>query len=140
MTGWTPVAGHDPERGDTYCSPRCGGRCRKRDYDYCVERAQTLANLLGEGWKPRVWENLGWHYEAYRGSKDIGEGRVSVSPNYHHTLEKRYILRGYTCFFNGPKQFVEGSDDPLTAYRDARLAAIAHMQAMTKFLGENPDA
>lgn len=37
--------------------------------------AAKLVKMLGKGWKPRVWENLGWHYNAV--SLD---GRLKVHP------------------------------------------------------------
>ena len=38
--------------------------------------SRLLADALGPGWKPEVWENLGWHYRAV--SKD---GRIKVYPS-----------------------------------------------------------
>lgn len=29
-----------------------------------TEAAAKLAEELGPGWKPEVWENLGWHHKA----------------------------------------------------------------------------
>jgi hypothetical protein len=60
--GWTPVL-----RGGVYCSPRCGGKCTKKAFDRATKEADKLCKTLGPGWKPRVWENLGWHYEAAKG-------------------------------------------------------------------------
>lgn len=59
---WVPVL-----RGDIYCSPGCGGRCKKADYDKAVEQAGFVAAALGHGWTPRISENLGWHYEVTKG-------------------------------------------------------------------------
>lgn len=58
---WTPIL-----NGTIYCSPACGGRCKKADYDQAVTDAANLAAGLGDGWKPRVWENMGWHYSAVK--------------------------------------------------------------------------
>lgn len=66
---WTPVL-----RGDIYCSPGCGGQCKKADYDKAVEQAGFVAAALGYGWKPHVFENLGWHYE-------VTKGQGTVTPN-----------------------------------------------------------
>ena len=70
--GWTPV-----RDGDLYCSPRCGFRCTWQAYQDAVAGANALCALLGPtgDWKPRVWENGGWYYEARR-----GEARVSYYP------------------------------------------------------------
>lgn len=50
--------------GKIYCSPWCGGKCTKAAHDGAVKRAKALAKRCGPGFKPRVWENLGWHYSA----------------------------------------------------------------------------
>lgn len=64
--GWTPVL-----RGKIFCSPRCGGSCTKAAYDAAVKHAAELAALLGPGWEPVVWENLGWHYECKKGVAEM---------------------------------------------------------------------
>ena len=60
---WKPVL-----RGKIYCSPACGGGvqfgCTKWAHDAAVRNAAKLAARMGPEWTPRVWENLGWHYEA----------------------------------------------------------------------------
>lgn len=61
-TNWTPVA-----NGDIYCSTRCGYNCTKAQFDAAVQDADNLVARLGSGWKPRIWENLGWHYSAVKG-------------------------------------------------------------------------
>lgn len=57
--GWTPVT-----QGDLYCSPACGRGCTRAAFDEATEKAKQLAEQLGPNWKPNVWENLGWHYQA----------------------------------------------------------------------------
>jgi hypothetical protein len=82
--GWTPVLSAD---GQFYCSPRCGGGrfCRKEWYDRAVSEGDALAAVLGDGWAPRVWENLGWHYEVHKGAatvhvhRDHRDGTTSYS-------------------------------------------------------------
>lgn len=58
--GWTPIAGAD----GTYCSRLCGGRCTRKDYLLATRRANMLVRRLGGGFRPKVVENLGWHYAA----------------------------------------------------------------------------
>ena len=77
----------EPKReGDRYCSPACGRGCTWKEYQAATKAAAKLAEELGsDSWEPRVWENLGWHFEViskngwwviepytYRG-KEIGE-------------------------------------------------------------------
>lgn len=64
--GWTPVAA-----GDIYCSPACGMGCTRKEYDEAVASAAALAQALGNGWEPRVWENLAWHYKARKGTCEV---------------------------------------------------------------------
>lgn len=67
---WTPRLSAD---GQFYCSPACGGGhfCRKEWHDKAVEAADALCARLGDGWKPHVWENLGWHYHVSKGVATI---------------------------------------------------------------------
>lgn len=55
-------------RGNIYCAPACGGNCTRSDYEKAVRAADALIRKLrGNGWKPLVWENLGWHYKVVSG-------------------------------------------------------------------------
>lgn len=56
---WTPR-----RVGELYCSPGCGGGCTWEAYERATDHASLLALRLGDGWEPRVWENLGWHWSA----------------------------------------------------------------------------
>lgn len=56
---WKPV-----RRGDTFCAPACGHGCTVQEYERAKISAKTLCENLGPGWKPNVWENLGWHFNA----------------------------------------------------------------------------
>lgn len=54
-------------RGDKFCAPWCGRGCTWAEYSRAVKKADALVkklNAIGGKWKPRVWENLGWHYQA----------------------------------------------------------------------------
>lgn len=63
----TPV-----RQGDRYCSPSCGGGCTWKEYQQAVRDAdQLVKQLRGEGWKPVVWENLGWHFQAVSGPVQV---------------------------------------------------------------------
>lgn len=68
---WKPV-----RRGDIYCAPACGNGCTYQAYLNAVAAAKQLAKEL-PGFKPHVWENLGWHYSAVA----LGS-RVSVYNNF----------------------------------------------------------
>lgn len=84
---WTPK-----RVGDRYCSPGCGGGCTYHAFAMAKQKARALCTMLGPSWKPRVWENLGWFYEATL-------GLVTVSANYRG---------GYTaCLHIGPNYFMD---------------------------------
>ena len=72
-----------------------------------TDAAEKLAKKMGSGWKPRVWENMGWHY-------DVSNGVVRLSP---------FICRGelvtYTVYFNTVQQVVASSKKPKKAMRKA---------------------
>lgn len=102
------------ERRQYYCSPACGGGryCRKEWYDTAVREAAALAERMGPGWKPNVWENLGWHYDVANGI-----GRITVDGN---------PVRSYTAWINAgvsasggkgfPIQFIQSASDPEEAW------------------------
>lgn len=75
-------------RGDVFCAPFCGRKCTHKEYLAAKQGAADLVRKLGKGWKPRVWENMGWHYSAV--SKD---GRIKV-----HTHKYPNSPRDYTAF------------------------------------------
>ena len=60
---------------EMYCAPACGRGCTTKEHDIAVAKAEVLARVLGLGWIPQVWENLGWHYEVRSPC-----GRLSVHP------------------------------------------------------------
>lgn len=60
---WIPVL-----NGKIYCSPACGRGCTKVEYDRVVKKADKLVSLLkGSGWKVKIYENLGWHFQVVSG-------------------------------------------------------------------------
>jgi hypothetical protein len=48
-------------RGARYCAPACGRGCLYEEFQRQTRAAKTVAETLGPGWTPKVWENLGWH-------------------------------------------------------------------------------
>lgn len=92
---WTPV-----HSGDVFCSPACGSRCKRADFERATQRAATLVAMLGSGWQPRVWENGGWHFEVARGNAtvsvdDDGQYEASVRFNFDGTRENRVTARSH---------------------------------------------
>lgn len=99
--------------GDRYCSPACGANCSRAAYESAAQKAAALVARLGSRFKPRVWENLGWHY-----------GAVS-------TCDRLYIrerdTRSYSCFLNDKTpsgRWVGEGTTPQAAIADARRKAL----------------
>ena len=77
-------------RGEFYCSPACCGDrpfCTKAAYDRANHEAAAMATELGNGWKPDVWENLGWYGSARRNRLRVMKhvGIYSVTSESLHT-------------------------------------------------------
>lgn len=101
---WDPV-----HQGAEYCSPACGGKCTWAAYQEAQKNAKALALLLGKGWVPRVWENLGWHWAA-----QTTDGLMKVYPDTNGYRGKVY---SYTAFFGEGTggQWATHGDDPESA-------------------------
>src|SRR5262245_4632957 len=55
----------EPKRdGKIYCSPGCGRGCTWKEYRAAIRDGMALAKVCGPVYKYRVYENLGWHFEA----------------------------------------------------------------------------
>ncbi len=73
--------------------------------------AKKLAKLMGAGWKPRVWENLGWHYSASWGNLITVypiRYRVSDKTSYHCLLsdtKREHFQGGSMLWPNNTKSF-----------------------------------
>ncbi len=111
-------------RGDTYCAPACGGGCTIHAFNQATTNAQSLADGLGNGWKPHVWENLGWHYSAIS-----PDGRIKVHPFGSG-------LKGYTAFIgldsSGGGKWTGQHRFPKTAIKKA----MAEVRAESAILNE----
>lgn len=87
--------------GSVYCSPWCGADCTWAAHQKAQKQAVVLARALGPDWRPRVWENMGWHHSAVHGSLSIAD-------------PDRFI-----CFANLDPQFVGHGATPLEALADS---------------------
>ena len=111
----TPVS-----NGNTYCAPFCGRGCTYSEFDIATAEANQLVIELGEGWKSRVWENLGWHYEAKKSFASVIKHRDK-----------------YTCYFNTPqKQFISQSSDAKSAVSKCILHAKKYVHALNISINE----
>ena len=99
---WTPILS-----GENFCSPGCGAKCKKKDFDDATERALWLANQLGYGWEPHVWENLGWHFEATKRGATVSvfdDSKYQASIRFYMDEQNELCV---TAIRNSPVQAVE---------------------------------
>lgn len=117
-------------RGHVYCSPWCGVHCTRASYDRAVTDAGELAAMLGDGWTPRVWENMGWFYEAV---KDI----ASVGPTLTgSTIGPDWTVTGYTASIDFPtRQFIQHAETPEDALGFAVQEARTFIARLHECLG-----
>lgn len=111
---YTPV-----RRGAIYCSPFCGHGCTWAKHQAAVKAAKALCKVLGKGWTPRVWENLGWHYEALFGEPVPGSHNVAlIEVAVHHYNG----VADYTAWLQTSPQIITDSfPDPLKAVRALKV-------------------
>jgi len=113
VSRWKPVS----RPGGIYCSPACGCKCTREQYDRAHEQGQDLAASLGAEWTYRVWENGGWHYAAKSPCKRINlHAGAKRDDEGNRTKEHRYTA------FLGEYDDVGGRwavtrDDPKEAVR-----------------------
>lgn len=132
-SGWTPR-----RAGKVYCSPRCGGGCTWSAYDKAIRESSDLcatlnADLSQDDWMPRVWENLGWHWEVKRGPVTVRRyergnvtsynAEVQLSATYDDPMVKHSL------------QFFGSNADPVWAVRHAVSAASSFAHAVAAELG-----
>lgn len=122
---WTPRL---QDNGRVYCSPACGMKCRKEDHDKAQAAATALAARLGPEWKPRVWENMNWHYSAnHKASK------ISVYPRirrWEGRSEHEEGVDEYRVYFNINPQIITEAIDPVEAVRQALKELDDHIASL----------
>lgn len=115
-------------RGDIYCAPFCGLGCTYKMFLDAKAGAKKLVAQLGKGWKPHVWENLGWHYSAI--SKD---GRIKV-----HTHKYGNRPRDYTAFLGSADsaggRWAEHGTTPKAALRAVLRRALDEKQEVDEMV------
>lgn len=114
---WTPI-----REGDVFCAPACGCKCKLADFERATAGAAELVAELGDGWRPRVWENCGWNFSAKKGSATVAyseaDGHFSAS-----------IDAG--VFDQRHEQFFANGSSPRAAM-EAVLAEVEHKIAALK--------
>jgi hypothetical protein len=127
---WTPRT----QPGGIYCSPRCGCKCTKAAFDGAHRAARALAEKLGDGWAPRVWENGGWHWEVAKGpcATERSDGGGVIVRKCRHTgrfsAEFRSALTGtktVTQFFAD----ADTAEDAIGTVRQDARTFISRLEA-----------
>lgn len=104
---WKPV-----RRGRIYCAPACGSKCLWVDYQRARAAATKLQQRIGDPFRMRVWENMGWHYCVETGSHDKGCHITIYSPDS--------ISEEYCVIINpSPPGIIVRSKNPVLALRQA---------------------
>lgn len=85
---WIPVL-----RGEIFCSPACGGNCKKSAYDQAIQVSNEIAAQLGEGWLPQVHENLGWHWKVIKGNVEVCHVANGYNAILQFSLDQNYYFR-----------------------------------------------
>lgn len=101
---WTPVL-----NGDVFCSPACGHKCKKADYDHAVEAANTLAARLGYRWEVEIWENGDWFHS-------VKNGPATVTPTHDGEYEAKLC---FPPLESAALQIFETDTDPRRAFQAA---------------------
>lgn len=117
--------------GGIYCSAGCGCGCTKAQYDEAQRKAESLAERMGGGWAPDVWENCMWHYAL---QADIDGVDVRLHHGYAPGKAREGHREGideYKCFINTSPQFIGKSTDPKGALKDALDQLMAHVLGLS---------
>lgn len=110
ILGWSPGERWTPRaQGAVYCSPACGGACRRAAFDRAVGESRELARRMGPGWRPDVWENLGWHYAVHKGKARV----VPVTTGGH--ILGDWTIVGYRAHISSAVDVSERASDPENA-------------------------
>ena len=107
-------------KGEVYCAPACGRGCTHAEYLKAQKLAKKLAKQLGGGFKPVVWENMGWHWEVEKNGLNV---------SYH--------LGRYGATFEN--EFWEHDENPKTALKkllNAYRKELLKYAQVVKYLNE----
>lgn len=78
---------------------------------------ELLARMKGDGWKLRVWENLGWHYSVKNGGMSVYPSFDGIA--YHALLHKENDGIGGETFWTDNNRH---SDPNLVVERQLKTA------------------
>lgn len=120
----------------TYRNPidcECGLGCTRVAHEDAIKRADDLCVLLGNGWEPQVWDNLGWHYCVNNDAAGICISPSHRAGYYYASLGgHRHSDRGLTYIASDTvrsprlalRQVIIGAMEKAAALNAAVLAAV----------------
>lgn len=119
---WKPRLSAD---GKTFCSPACEGGCTRADYEKTVRRTNALAKRLGDAWKPKVWENLGWFGKVVHSS---GHMDVGLGIGLYHAYISRNLRAGGGSWCGTGETPTQAIDEAITKLEN-------ELVSMTRIIG-----
>lgn len=103
-------------RGNIYCAPACGRGCTYAEFVLAQTQGKRLAKRLGRGWEARIWENLGWHYEAVK----------------NHVLRVHRCPGCYHAYFAGGVEEGKTPEEAIKRAMEAQRNRIKELQAVLR--------
>lgn len=101
-------------KGDVYCAPACGHNCLWESYQMAKKEARKAADILGRGWKVRVWENMGWHWSVFNGPVSVYSGYwAMISSDIHNATYGSGAWSVDTVYRNDPRAAVAHAAIPM---------------------------
>lgn len=102
---WIPVL-----NGEVFCSPFCGAKCKKSDYDKALRISYEIASQLGENWIPQVFENLGWYWKVTKGNIEVRDSALGYNATMQFEQDQNYY---FSADDSDPRKAVQKVQDQL---------------------------
>lgn len=122
--------------GPIYCAPWCGARCTWAAFQEATRRAKALAESLGDGWTPRVWENMGWHYEVVNGIIEVKTSKHRGKTEYSAWCQSSPQVIGESC--STPQAAIRSLGAKMGSLLDEQLVAFRTLELAHKAISGKP--
>jgi len=88
------------------------------------KRGKELCKLMGANWKPKIWENLGWHFTA----------KLEMDNGYIEIYTRRKCSKKYWVDSRMPGQSYLSVDDPKEGVKELLRRAEADIAEYTRIV------